>query len=368
MPGPGLRLCQDFYHQAVAPLLAHIEHSAALIGTGSEILGFDDQVSTDHDFAPRLQVFLPPGDNPAPAHAALRALPRTFRGHPVFLPGAAPDPAATTGAAPDQVAHRVLVTTAEAYFTAWLGVDPAAGLSLADWLLTPTQILAGLTGGGVFHDPGHHLAARRDALAWYPDDIWRYAMAAGWLRVSQEQAFIGRAGSRGDDLGAAIVTARVARDLMRLAFLAERRWAPYSKWFDHGFQQLDLAAEMRPHLVRALTAPQWREKETALCAAGSVLGEATNRLALAAPVDPAPRRFHDRDIQVVDAEGFTTALTDAITAPDVCALLDRLGRRSRSHLGSLPGTVDQAADSVDVLTNRDRCRALAPALGLLSAA
>jgi hypothetical protein len=32
-------------------------------------------------------------------------------------------------------------------------VDPANGMSVADWLLTPTQILASRTAGAVFHDP-----------------------------------------------------------------------------------------------------------------------------------------------------------------------------------------------------------------------
>ena len=50
-PGParsGLQLSRGLYGQVVAPLL----------GDGSEVLGFDDEVSTDHDFGPRLQVFV----------------------------------------------------------------------------------------------------------------------------------------------------------------------------------------------------------------------------------------------------------------------------------------------------------------------
>jgi Domain of unknown function (DUF4037) len=362
MTGPGLRLCQDFYHQAAAPLLAGTEHSAALLGAGSEVLGFDDQVSTDHDFSPRVQIFLPPGADPAPVLAALAALPARFRGHAVHPPAAARGE--TRPGPPPAPTQRVQVTTAEGFFTTRIGTDPASGMTLADWLLTPTQVLASLTAGAVFHDPAHHLSDRRATLAWYPDDLWRYALAAGWLRVSQEQAFVGRAGSRGDVLGASIVTARVARDLMRLAFLAERRWAPYSKWFDHAFQQLALAERLRPELMLALSAPAWREQESALCAAAAMLGEATNQLALADPVDPSPHRYYDRDIRVVNAEGFTRALTDAITDPEVCALLDRLGRRPRSALGALPGTIDQAADSVDILTLPERCRTLAAALGL----
>ncbi|SNQ47621.1 hypothetical protein FRACA_20017 [Frankia canadensis] len=79
---------------------------------------------------------------------------------------------------------------------------------MADWLLAPTQILASLTGGVVLHDPLDLLTARRHALAWYPDDVWRYVLAAGWLRASQEEPFIGRTGGRGDDLGSRMLAAR----------------------------------------------------------------------------------------------------------------------------------------------------------------
>jgi hypothetical protein len=80
-------------------------------------------------------------------------------------------------------------------------------------------------------------------------------------------------------------------------------------------------------------------------------------------VDPAPRRFHSRDIRVLDAERFTVALCAEITDPVLCALIDRVGRRAGT-VGRLPGTIDQAVDSTDVLTDPGRFRAAAPVLGL----
>ena len=91
------------------------------------------------------------------------------------------------------------------YFAARLGFDPGGGVTVADWLLTPTQILASLTRGAVFHDPDGELARYRAAIAWYPGDVWRYALAAAWLKVSQEEAFVARTGSTGDELGSRIV-------------------------------------------------------------------------------------------------------------------------------------------------------------------
>ncbi len=45
---PGLTLARGFYEEVVAPLVGGIEHSAALLGTGSDVLGFDTERSTDH--------------------------------------------------------------------------------------------------------------------------------------------------------------------------------------------------------------------------------------------------------------------------------------------------------------------------------
>ena len=237
-----------FYLTDVAPRLAGTPHAAALIGDGSEVLGYDDAISTDHDFGRRVLVFVPGRSGPT---------------RPADMP-------------PD---GRVEVSTAEEYFVGRLGVDPAEGLSLTDWLVTPTQTLAVLTGGAVFHDPLGLLAARRSALAWYPEDVWRYVLAAGWLRVDQEQAFVGRAGGRGDDLGSRVVAARVVRDLIRLAFLVQRRWAPYSKWIARAFADLPVAAQVGPPLPAVLAAHQWRQREEALTEAARRLGRPPTRWA-----------------------------------------------------------------------------------------
>ena len=51
---PGLELSRQFYHWLVRPILdarfPGLPYSAALLGRGSEVLGFDDEMSTDHDW------------------------------------------------------------------------------------------------------------------------------------------------------------------------------------------------------------------------------------------------------------------------------------------------------------------------------
>src|SRR5688572_33021176 len=63
---PGLRLGELLFHEAVRPILKtyfpDLRYAAALIGTGSEILGFDTAISTDHDWGPRVMLFVGPHD------------------------------------------------------------------------------------------------------------------------------------------------------------------------------------------------------------------------------------------------------------------------------------------------------------------
>lgn len=346
----GLELSRRFYAEVVGPLLGSLPHSAGLLGQGSEVLGFDDEVSTDHAFGPRVKIFVSEEKEADAVHGALIELPETFEGFPVNF--------VYSDKFNSTAHHQVEVTTAAQFFIDRIGCDPAAGMRAADWLTSPTQQLATLVAGEVFHDPDESLAARREAVRWYPDDVWRYALAAAWLRVSQEEPFIGRTGGVGDDLGSALVTARVARDLVRIAFLLERRWAPYSKWLGTAFSGLPIAERVGPHLGAAVHADGWREREVALCAAQQELAVATNRLGLAAEVDPEPRQFYSRDIQVLFAGRFTIALAEAVTDPEVRALIDGTGLRVRGEgsIPTLPGTIDQAVDSVDVLTHPDRCR------------
>ena len=64
---PGLELCRLFYLEAVKPVLdtfsRSLQYSAALIGSGSEILGFDTEMSADHHWGPRVMLFLKEDDH-----------------------------------------------------------------------------------------------------------------------------------------------------------------------------------------------------------------------------------------------------------------------------------------------------------------
>lgn len=354
---PGIALSRRFYREVVQPLLNHhfgpLPHTAALIGTGSEVLGLDSERSTDHDWGPRLLLFLRPDDADRHGEAidAMLAerLPPTFLGYHTNLAPAGHGGTRHMVAAEGAVRHGVVVAELGDWLTGHLGFDPFAGVTLTDWLATSSQALAEITGGEVFHDGPARLTLARRLLAWYPDDVWRYVLPCQWRRVSQEEAFVGRSGEAGDELGSAVTCARLVRDLMRLTLLMARRYPPYGKWLGSAFARLPSGRRLGPGLTAALAAADWREREHRLSAVYEQAGALHNALGLTAPVDPHTRDYHERPYRVLRAERFTEALLAAVTDPAVRDL-------------PLTGTIDQCADSTDVVAHRTRSRLVTEAL------
>jgi uncharacterized protein DUF4037 len=338
----GLELSRRFYFEAVRPILDRtfpgLEHAAGLIGPGSETLGYDDETSRDHHWGPRVQLFVRELAHADGVDETLaRELPPEFHGFPTSF--GAPDEDGTrllVRVESGPVAHRVETDTVGGFARELLGVDPLAGFGVVDWLVTPSQRLLELTGGGVFVDPVGQLTRLRALLAWYPHDVWLYAMAGHWSAVAELEHLVGRAAARDDGAGAAAICASLARHLMRLALLQERRYPPYAKWLGTAYADLE-RPEARP-LATALAAATPAEREDALAAAYELVAERHNELGVTVRVDPAVRPFWGRPYRVLFADRLADALVEAIADPAVRAL------------GHTAGPVDAVTDNTEVLT------------------
>ena len=182
---PGLKLSELFYTEAAKPILEslfpHVPHSAALLGWGSEVLGYDDAQSSDHHWGPRFLLFLPPEneDTNAIGEALRNNLPHRFRGY------------ATNFGKPDEVGvrlpqatesgpvnHMISIETIETFFGWYLGCNPYQTLTAADWLTFSEHKLLAVTSGKVFHDGLGELEEVRRKFHYYPRDIWLYQLVA----------------------------------------------------------------------------------------------------------------------------------------------------------------------------------------------
>jgi hypothetical protein len=320
----GIELSRRFYRDLVAPWLADTQpglgHAAALIGYGSELLGFDDDTSRDHNWGPRLLLFVSPGDFAQHADSLVTgfaaSMPAEFLGEPIGW-RSRPHPAASGPEERGHNAHGLEVMTLRAFAERMLGRSDPSALSTSDWLGFTEQRLLAFTAGAVFHDGPGALTAARSSLSWYPLDIWLYRLACQWRRIAEEQAFVGRAGQVGDDLGSRVEAARMVREIMRLGFLLERRYAPYPKWLGSGFALLPIAADLLPLLQAALRADDWHDRQEALARAYHILARRQLADRVGATFTPRLGPYHERPFTTINADEIIAATCAAIADPRV---------------------------------------------------
>jgi len=349
---PGLELSRLFYLEAVKPILdanfPKSRYSAALIGDGSEVLGFDTEMSSDHDWGTRLMIFLEEEDFAALSDsinmALQRRLPFKFRGYSTNF--GLPDPNDNgTQLLEDiengSVNHRVEIFTIRSFFLDYLNFDSRQKIEPADWLTFPEQKLRAMIAGAIYRDE-IGLQEIIDRFSYYPRNVWLYLLASGWNRIGQEEHLMGRAGIAGDEIGSAIIAARLVRDLMRLCFLMEKKYAPYPKWFGKAFSQLKCAAELSPVFKEALSAKTWQEREKHLATAYEYAAGMHNALEITEPLPAKVGSFFSRPFLVIHLHGkFADAIRACIEDPEVIRIAEK----------PLVGSVDQFSDSTDVLSD-----------------
>lgn len=335
----GIALSRCYFEDLVAPLLRRhvpeVRYAAARVGSGSDVLGFDDAVSRDHDWGLRLQLFVHDADQARVRSALDQHLPSHFRGHPIRF-GFSADPTERL---------RVDVTSVSAFAEQRLGFDPRDAASVVDWLSLTGQAVLEVVSGAVFEDQTGALTALRDALTWYPEDIWKYVVACDWGRLDQELPLMARAGDRGDELGSRVIAARLVDVAVHLGFMLSRAWPPYSKWRGSAFGKLTGCAAVAADLGRALDAGDWKARQTALSDTLTGLARLQQKVGLPIP-QSAVEPFWDRPYIHVN-RSLVPELLETVTSPEVRALPVGVG------------SVEQQTDRVDILTAPRHRRALA---------
>ena len=352
----GIELSQRFYRELVSPFLAGefpgLAHAGALIGYGSELLGFDDAMSQDHNWGPRVLIFVTEADFERSARSVIdrftNTAPQDFLGVPIGFANRPHPPPHSAGAIGD-IRHGLEMWTIERHLQGLLAIAPEEPANNIGWLALSEQRLLTVTAGAVFRDDDGRLTALRARLSSFPRDVVLYKLACQWRRIAEEQAFVGRTGLVGDDVGSRIIAARLARDVMRMAFLIEGRYAPYPKWFGSAFARLRCAPELTPHLSAALAADDWRDREAALAQAYFTLARLHCERGLAGDFEPAIGPYYGRPFTVINAEDIIAAIRREIADPALQAL-------------PVIGSLDQVTDSTAVVESPVRARAAMEAL------
>lgn len=260
----GLELSRAFYEQcglpmlesefpALLPLLA-----VGLFGSGSECLGYDDDVSEDHDFEPGFCILLPEEAVVDRRQAfllerAYAKLPRDFLGHrrPVLQPVGG--------------ARRGVLRTAD-FFTKTVG-SPNGLLDVRAWLRIPEQALLEATNGEVWRDDFGEVTRIRAALAQFPEPVRRKRLAGQLLLMAQAGQYnVPRCLSHGEPEAAQLAAAEFVRAALSVIFLLNRRYQPYYKWAFRALRELPALSELSEPLSAVLRSPD-AERIEQICAA-----------------------------------------------------------------------------------------------------
>ena len=237
----GLELSREFYTQHAAPAIAErfgeraCRVAAGLAGQGSDCLGYDDEISRDHDFGPGCCLWLTDDDFAlfGPKLQKLYdSLPNEFMG---FSRNATP-----------QGSGRVGVIPIGRFYTQFTGC-PEVPQNEASWFRIPEHFLSAATSGEVFRDDlGEFSRIRKGLLPCYPRDVLLKKLAARVFAMGQAGQYnYRRIIRRGDGPAAMLALDEFVRAALSAIHLLNKRYIPYYKW---AFR----SARALPRLVEAV--------------------------------------------------------------------------------------------------------------------
>ncbi len=341
----GMRLSEMFFNEVVQKIIktnsSDLKYSAGLIGFGSEVLGFDTERSTDHHWGPRVMLFLEEKDfnkKDKISDTLSKQLPSTFHGYSTHFnePNKVGVQLLSKARAGQSINHKVEIFTIKSFFNEYLGVDPNNELTIFDWLTSSEQKLRTIQSGKVFYDQ-IGIKNIQKKFNYYPNDVWLYLLASEWTKIGQEEPFIGRCEDINDKLGSKIITTRLVQSIMRLCFLMEKEYTPYSKWFGTAFEKLKSAKKLTPILNKIISSDDWKEKENQLSQTYEIIATMHNDLKITKALATKVSKFHDRPYLVIHGDIFAKEIKKQIKDKTILNIKPNIG------------SVNQITNSVDLL-------------------
>jgi hypothetical protein len=281
---PSLELSRMLYEEEIEPVMQEkfpdLKYAAATFGMCSENLGLDDEVSMDHEWGPRVSLLLSETDQTFYGGTIMQVLrdrlPAQFMGFDMMWRKPGVDVHDTR----KSILYHVTTGTVARSLGFYGGIE---GLPLQDddWLRISEQHLLEFTTGSVYRDDIGDLTQAREYLAYYPDNVLRFLLMSEWNAVGGDWFPIGRIGTRGDQLGLRLQSAKIVQRLMRIAFMVSRQYFHYKKWFGTLFKRLPIAADLEPVLQEIVSESGWQVVEERVGRAVRILLEAQNGLGIA---------------------------------------------------------------------------------------
>ncbi len=233
--------------------------AVGMVGEGSDCYGFDDEISTDHDYGVGFCIWLTEEDYNkigSKLQDKYNALINEI------LKADLNDDIDTNSNKDALLKLRRGVFSINMFYNQQLGIscDYESG-SLPDYEQISEFQLANATNGMIFKDSlGVFSRVRESLLEYYPDEIWRKKLAQALHDFSQyAQSNYPRMMARNDIITARLCIHKAVEVAMDLAYLLEKRYAPYYKWKRRGLQNLEIGRRLLPLLEQIVLLPDQKK-------------------------------------------------------------------------------------------------------------
>ncbi len=246
----GLEISRRYYKEICRPAIeknlpSDIKKMAfGLVGDGSECYGFDDEISRDHDFGPRIMIWLSSKDYRdfgIKLQKILQDLTKKFLGfdginESYYGKG------------------REGVFQINDFYKRFTSLDhPPA--TLMEWRYIPEANLSLATNGEVFYDTQGEFTRYRNALlVGYPEDVRLKTMAARSMKMAQSGQYnYARSIKRREYVAAQMALAEFTDSATSMIYLMNNRYKPFYKWMHRGLRNLSVLGNETYKLLNDLS-------------------------------------------------------------------------------------------------------------------
>ncbi|MBR0466817.1 MAG: DUF4037 domain-containing protein [Clostridia bacterium] len=237
----GIEISKKYYEQEAKPILERdfadiLSHIAiALCGSGSECLGFDDEISRDHDFEPGFCIFIP-GEDIIDRKAAF-SLERFYAKLPKEFMGLKRSMMSPVGG------NRHGVIRLSDFLNEKIGT-PDGNLSIEAWLKIPEYSLLEVTNGEVFFDKDGTFTKIREHLSNMPADVVKKRLAGNLLIMAQAGQYnYTRCIKHGEKAAAQMAVFEFVNAAINVCFLLNGKYRPFYKWCFRSLKELKVLNE-----------------------------------------------------------------------------------------------------------------------------
>lgn len=238
----GIDIAKKYYEEFGAPAIhenfPELEGIIAvgLAGSGSECYGFDDKISTDHDFEPGFCMWIPEEDE-LDSRTGFRLermyakLPKEFMG----LRKCIVQPAGGSRHGVIRISEFLERHTGR----------PDAEYTTDDWFGIPECALSEVVNGEIWRDDSGKFTEVRNKIRNMPADVRLKKLAGSLYLMGQSGSYnYSRCIAHGEKGAAQLSLAEFTRHTMHAAFLINMEYMPYYKWSFRALRSLMLLPEL----------------------------------------------------------------------------------------------------------------------------